>query len=57
MLNIKIKKENYMKVKELENIPKSISTEEMKVLLNLIETHICKIECKDGTHGTGFFCN
>ena len=46
-----------MKEKELENIPKSISTEEMKVLLNLIETHICKIECKDGTHGTGFFCN
>ena len=29
----------------------------MKILLDLIETHICKIENKDGSHGTGFFCN
>ena len=28
----------------------------MKILLDLIKTHICKIYCKDGGEGTGFFC-
>ena len=24
---------------------------------SLLKAYICKIECKDGSHGTGFFCN
>lgn len=27
------------------------------ILENLSRTHICKINCNDGGHGTGFFCN
>ena len=29
----------------------------MSILFDLIKTHVCKITCKDETHGTGFFCN
>ena len=49
--------ENYIKEKELANQPQAIPAKEMKALLELIETHICKIYCEDGSHGTGFFCN
>ena len=52
-----MKKDNYIKEKELANQPKAIAAEEMIILLDLIKTHICKIYCKDGSHGTGFFCN
>ena len=48
--------EKYIKEKEVPNQPKAIDTKEMYTLLNLIKTHICKIYCKDGSHGTGFFC-
>ena len=49
--------ENYIREKELANQPKAIPTKEMIILLNLIKANICKIYCKDGSHGTGFFCN
>ena len=49
-------KEEYIKEKELHNQSKAIPTEEMMDLIDLIKTHVCKITCKDGTHGTGFFC-
>ena len=29
----------------------------MAILLDLIKNQVCKITCKDGSHGTGFFCN
>ena len=38
-------------------MPKAISYEEMKILFQKMETQMCKIECHDGGHGTGFFCN
>ena len=47
--------ENYIKEKELVNQPKAISMEEMTLLLEL-KKNICKIYCKNGGHGTGFFC-
>ena len=43
--------------KELANTPKSFDLEQMTILFDLIKTHVCKITCKDETHGTGFFCN
>ena len=49
--------ENYIREKELPNQPQAIPIKEMIILLNLIKTNICKIYCKDGSHGTGFFCN
>ena len=49
--------ENYIKEKELANLPKSISIEALRFLIPKTETSICKIYCKDGGHGTGFFCN
>ena len=52
-----MKKESYIKEKEIANQPQAIDTEEMSNLLDLMKTHICKIKCKDGSHGTGFFCN
>ena len=34
-----------------------MSLKEIKVLKGFSKTHICKINCKDGSYGTGFFCN
>ena len=48
--------EDYIKEKELANLPKEIGTKELIVLLDLVKKNICKINCKDGSHGTGFFC-
>jgi hypothetical protein len=52
-----MEEEKYIKEKELSSLPKSISAKKMKILLNLLETNICKIYCNDGSRGTGFFCN
>ena len=52
-----MKKEKYIEEKEIPNQPQAIDANEMFTLLNIIKTHICKIYCKDGSHGTGFFCN
>ena len=49
--------EDYIKEKELPNMPKSAPLEVLENLIPLMKTHICRIECKDGGHGTGFFCN
>ena len=51
-----MKKEKYIKEKEIANQPQAIDPKEMIILLDLIKTHICKIFCNDGGHGTGFFC-
>ena len=47
--------QDYIPEKDLSNQAKAISFEEMEILCELMKTHICKIECKDGAHGTGFF--
>ena len=52
-----MEEEDYVKEKELANVPKAIPTEDMIILLDLIKNQVCKITCKDGSHGTGFFCN
>ena len=49
--------EDYQDEKDLPNQPQAISVEEMMILLDLIKNQVCKIKCKDGSHGTGFFCN
>ena len=49
-------KQNYIKEKSLDNVGDGIPYEILKILGQKLETHICKIECKEG-HGTGFFCN
>ena len=51
-----MKEEDYIKQKELSNQPKFISIENQKLLLDIMKTHVCKIYCKDGSYGTGFFC-
>ena len=51
-----MKNEDYIREKELANQPKAFDPDEMSNLIELIKTHICKIYCKDGSHGTGFFC-
>ena len=43
---------DYVPEKELTNQPKPIPHQTMKKLCELMETHICKIYCKDGGHGT-----
>ena len=49
--------EKYIEEKGLENQPKAISLKVIRILENISRTHICKIYCKDGKRGTGFFCN
>ena len=48
--------ENYIREKELANIPKSIPIDVLKFLIPKAEQSICKIYCTDGGSGTGFFC-
>ena len=49
--------DDYIKEKDLANQPASFDPDEMITLAEQVKTHICKIKCKDGSHGTGFFCN
>ena len=49
--------ENYIKEKEIPNMPQSIPIEILENLIPKIKLNVCKIECSDGSHGTGFFCN
>ena len=51
-----MKKDNYIKEKEITNQAQAMDPEELITLLDLIKTHVCKIYCKDSGHGTGFFC-
>ena len=49
--------EDYIKEKELRDHPKSINKKDFKKIYNQMEKSVCKIKCKDGSSGTGFFCN
>ena len=49
--------ENCIKEKELANMPKAVPLEHLDILKEKAKTCICKIECTDGGHGTGFFLN
>ena len=48
---------DYIPEKEIKGQSQSIPKSQLKNLDKIMETHICKITCKDGRHGTGFFCN
>ena len=41
----------------IEKYPKPVSIEDTKKIVNQLENNICKIYKKDGSKGTGFFCN
>ena len=41
----------------IEKYPRPVSIEGTKKILNQLENNICKIYKKDGSKGTGFFCN
>lgn len=47
----------YIQEKDLSGQSKAISFETMEIICELMKNHICKIYCKDGGHGTGFFCS
>ena len=49
--------DDYIKEKQLSNLPKSVPIDALKFLIPKTETSICKIELNEGGHGTGFFCN
>jgi hypothetical protein len=40
----------------LNNVPESIPTSKLTIIIGQTKKSICKIECKDGGTGTGFFC-
>ena len=47
----------YIQQKDLKGYPNSVNGEDLKIILGQMNTSICKIKCKDGSTGTGFFCN
>ena len=49
--------EKINKEKLLTNYPKPISIKGTEIILKQMKECICKIYLKDGTKGTGFFCN
>ena len=52
-----MKEEDYIKENHIPNQPEPMSLKELEILNRLSKTHVCKINCNDGTTGTGFFCN
>ena len=52
-----MEEKNYIPEKELNSLPKAINIKVLNILLGVAKTNICKIYCKDGSHGTGFFLN
>ena len=48
---------DYIPEEELSNQFKCLTVKELGILFELCEKKICKIKCKDGSHGTGFFCS
>ena len=46
----------FIEQKFLKNDIQSIEIEKLMLLIEFSEKRICKIESKDGNHGTGFFC-
>ena len=47
---------NRIKEKKCEGYPSPIFLEGMRKIINQMENSICRIYCKDGVKGTGFFC-
>ena len=47
-----MEEENYIKEKELANLPKSVPYEILKILIPKMERQICKIKCSDTGSGT-----
>ena len=47
---------NRINEKKCEGYPSPIFLEGMRKILNQMENSICRINCKDGVKGTGFFC-
>ena len=46
-----------IKEKGFTNVSNPILIELLEIYISKIKTNICKVECNDGGHGTGFFCN
>ena len=51
-----MEKDEYIKEKSLANISDPISIDILKIIIEQIEESICKIYCRKGGNGTGFFC-
>ena len=51
-----MEEKDYIEEKDIGDYSKSISHSTMKMLFIILERSICKINCNDGSHGTGFFC-
>ena len=45
-----------IKEKGFNTVSNPIPIEILEIHISKIKTNICKIECRDGCHGTGFFC-
>ena len=52
-----MEKEDYTEEIYLGISDNAIPENDKEILMKLIKTHICKIHCKNGGHGTGFFCH
>ena len=46
----------YVPEKDLNNTPDSVPINVLKIIIEQSEKSICKIKCKEGGYGTGFFC-
>ena len=49
--------DDYIKEKQLSNLPKSVPIDILQFLIPKMERSICKIRLNEGRYGTGFFCN
>ena len=47
---------NYESEEDLNNTPDSVPINILKIIIEQSEKSICKIKCKGGEYGTGFFC-
>ena len=52
-----MERDYFIKDEEFLTKPKSISFKSIKMILNIMETQVCKIKCDNDRDGTGFFCN
>ena len=47
---------NYEPEKDLDNVPDSVPINILETIIEQSKKSICKIKCKKGGYGTGFFC-
>jgi hypothetical protein len=47
---------DYINEKQLKNYPKSLPLSKMKIIMEQMNTAVCRIHCIKGGYGTGFFC-